>query len=694
MTNYFSDIPLWSLIFWGIFTLLISIYYYRPKKWLKELSNTKRWVLTTFRFLGLFVLGILLIGILIKSTTLETDRPSIITIYDNSNSMLNYKDSLSVEDRALAFSNELESKFNEKYNILNYTLDDVVKNTDSLNFNNEKTNLSDAINKVYNNYYGRNIGALILLSDGNYNRGMSPVFITEKFKNIPIFSLGVGDTIQKVDHLVGSLVGNEIAFLNNQFPIEVTIEGNLSNKKSFNISLFDNGEKIKTDRLEHQDSDYSLLKTKFLVDAKTTGVHHYVVKIETIEGESNIQNNERSIYVEVLDDRSNVLLLAEGLHPDIGAIKNALNQEQNIEVTTFLIKDIPNDLSNFDLIIWHSPGVSRNNEVFNRLLNLNKPFWYIIGSRTKQSVIEQLGIASNVQTTGQSDKVGVAYNEFFKPFELSKETRSNFAIFPPLTINYGKIQVNNSSNILGYQKVGAITKKDPLYYFGKKGSQKFGVTYGTGLWSWKLADYQKNSNNIAFNEVISKTIQYLIIKENTSRLRIKLPTLFNADENIIVNATFYNKSYQPITTPSISFEIINENNDKIDYSFLSGDEGYSLDLGRLQPGKYKWIAKCEFNGESFKKEGDFVVKKLELESVETKANHSLLNQIAENNNGSFYLLENYASLINDLNSSNDIVPVSYETSSYKKLIDYFWWFVLIVALFSLEWFLRRYNGGY
>jgi hypothetical protein len=654
----------------------------------------KRGVLISLRFLGLFLIGGLLLGVLIKSTTLETDKPSIITIYDNSSSILNYSDSSSVKGEVSKFENELESSFNNKFEILNYTLDGLIKNADSLSFNKETTSLSEGIDRVYNNYYGRNIGAVILVSDGNYNRGVNPAYVSEKFKNTPFYTLGVGDTIQKVDHLISSIVGNEIAFLNNQFPLEVTIEGNLSNKTSFDISLYDNGRKIKTKRLEHQDSDYSIIKTKFLIDAKSTGVHHYVAKIESIEKESNIQNNEKSIYVEVLDDRSNVLLLAEVLHPDIGAIKNALNEEQNIEVTSKLIKDLPEDLSQFDLIIWHSPGVSRDTKSFNRLLDLNKPFWYILGSRTKQSTIEQLKIASNVQTTGQSDKVGTAYNEFFKLFELSKEARSNFSIFPPLTINYGKIQINNSSNILGYQKVGAITKKDPLYYFGKKGIQKFGVTYGTGIWSWKLADYQSNANNNVFNEIISKTIQYLIIKENTSRLRIKLPNLFNADENIIVNASFYNKSYQPITTPTITFELIDKDDNKIDYSFLPGDEKYSLNLGRLQPGKYEWVAKSEFNGENFKKQGAFVVKKLELESIDTKANHSLLSQIAANSNGTFHQLSDHSSLINEIAQRSDIVPVTYETSSYKKLIDYFWWFVLIAALFSSEWFLRRYNGGY
>ncbi|MEX2485703.1 MAG: hypothetical protein WED10_14115 [Brumimicrobium sp.] len=694
MTDFLSDIPIWVLIFWAIFTLGLSIFYYRPKKWIKDINRFQRFALIGFRFLGLFIIGILLLGILVKSTAQETDKPSIITIVDDSKSMLNYSDSSSVKLNTKAFLDKINNVFGSDYTSLIYTLDSLHNVSDSMTYTNDKSNISEAIDDVYNNYYGKNIGAVILLSDGNYNAGTNPTYITEKFKKIPFYTVGVGDTLQKTDHFVSNIVANEIAFLDNQFPIEVTVEGNLTNDRSFNVVLYKDGKKVDSEKLTHADNDYSVLKTKFLINADEVGVHHYVVKIDDFSDEYNLENNEKSVYVEVLDDRSKVLLLAEGIHPDMGAIKNALDQEQNIEVESKLIKDTPSDLSKYDLIIWHSPGLSNKSDAFNRIVSAEKPIWYIIEPSIQASTIQKLNIASNVQTSSQSDRVGVEYNLNFTLFDISKETKKTMEIFPPLNTKYGKIRIHNSSSVFGFQKVGEVVKPESLYFFGKQSDQKFAVTYGTGIWSWKLADYQKNTNNNAFNEIVSKSVQYLVVKENTSRLRVHLPAIFDADEDILIGASFYNESLEPITTPSISFELTNENGDEIDYSFLPLDKKYSLDLGRLKPGAYKWVAHCKYNDETFTKKGAFVVRKIELESQDTKANHALLNQIATNSNGSFYTLENYSDLIDDINERDDISSVSYEISSYKNLIDYFWWFVLLVFLFGTEWLLRRYFGGY
>src|SRR5690554_7051818 len=145
----------------------------------------------------------------------------VITIVDDSQSMLNYADSNSVEDLTKAYLNAVNAKFDLKYNHLIFNLYEPVKTVDSLRFKNSKTDIGKALNRVYDNYYGRNIGAVVLLSDGNFNAGTTPLVIAEKFKKTPIYTLTVGDTIQKVDHLVKSIVANEIAFLGNKFPVEV-----------------------------------------------------------------------------------------------------------------------------------------------------------------------------------------------------------------------------------------------------------------------------------------------------------------------------------------------------------------------------------------------------------------------------------------------------------------------------------------
>lgn len=694
MTEIFSDTPLWTLIVWAVIVVSLSLFLYRKKSWVKEISQLRRITLISLRSLGLFLLGILLLGILIKGVDKEIDKPIIISIVDDSESMLNYADSASVKELTKEYLNTANLKFKERYNHLTFSLSDEIKDVDSLCFKNNRTNISHALNKVYDNYYGRNIGAIILLSDGNFNAGTTPLLITEKFKRTPIYTLSVGDTIQKVDHLIKSVINNEIAFLNNKFPVEVTIEGNKTPDKAFKLELLKDGRVIETQSLKHQNDDYSLIKATFHLEAKQVGMHEYTVKIEHLSNEFNFENNEKSFFIEVLDDRSKVLLVAEALNPDAGAVKSALISEQNIEVKTVSVNELPTSLEEYDLIVWLDPGVNKNPNDFKKLTDYKKAIWYFITPQTSRTAISSLQLQASINTTGRTDNVGAAFNQAFNLFKLSPETRKTIDQFPPLKSHYGSIKYNNSSSTLAFQKVGNIAKNEPLFYFGMRDKNKFAVTYGAGFWSWRLADYQINQSHNSFNELVRKTVQYLILKENTSRLRINLPSIANSEDEFIINGLFYNESYEPITEPSIHLELKKPNGEKFEYVFLPMEEEYHLNLGRLASGRYSWRAFTSYNNKDFAKEGSFAIKDLALEKQATKANHQLLQQIADNKNGKFEMLSDFQTVIDDIAQRDDIVPVAYESSSYKKLIDYFWLLIAIVFVFTTEWIMRRYLGAY
>ncbi len=647
------------------------------------------------RGLSLSLIGLLLANILIRSTEIDQNDPYLITIIDNSSSMLNYKDSLDVKTQIQALSEDLESSFEDHYNKLTYTLNESIENTDSLSFDLENSDHSSVLNNVYNEYYGRNIGAIVFISDGNYNEGVRPTFATEKFKNIPIYTIGVGDTIQKTDQRIQNIVANDIAFLDNSFPIEATIEGAKLAGEPFTVSLLEDGKELEKKEFKHADQNLSLSKIKFIVNAKSAGVHEYTLKVSIQEDEYNVENNVKRVYLEVLDDRSKVLLLAEGLNPDLGAIKMALAEEQNLEIEVVAVKDFEKieRLQSYDLIVWHNPGSRRDKKVMQMVSRSNKPIWYIIGPKTSQQTLDQLRLAPLIQTTGQKDNIGIAVNTSFNLFELSQSAVKAINDFPPLVAHYGKVKYPKVSSVLGYQKVGNIAKPEPIFFFGEK-EEKYAVTYGNGLWNWRLGSYQQNGSHEAFNELIQKTVQYLIIKENKSRLRISVPKEMNTAQETVVNARFYNESYEPITDPPVNLILTKNDQTSFEYAFLALDDFYELDLGKLDYGRYSWEANVSYNGESFSKRGSFAVDEVVLESQSTRSDHQLLNQIAINQNGKFYQLKEAKGMIEDLKNRKDITPVSYEQSTYQKLMDNLWWFVILILLIGGEWVLRRYNGGY
>ena len=91
----------------------------------------------------------------------------------------------------------------------------------------------------------------------------------------------------------------------------------------------------------------------FILQADQPGLHHYRVKLEALDGEQNTVNNSMDFYAEVLNARQKILLIADAAHPDIAAIRSAIDQNKNYDLTVRLSNEYDGDLSGYSLIILH-----------------------------------------------------------------------------------------------------------------------------------------------------------------------------------------------------------------------------------------------------------------------------------------------------------------------------------------------------
>ncbi len=119
-----------------------------------------------------------------------------------------------------------------------------------------------------------------------------------------------------------------------------------------------------------------------------------------------------------------------------------------------------------------------------------------------------------------------------------------------------------------------------------------------------------------------------------------------------------------------------------------------MNLGQLASGTYSWTTIAKFQGKTLFKSGEFVVEDVAIESLDTRANFSVLNQLTTQSDGSFETLNNYSKLIDQIAARKDITSVRYSDSGFTSLIDWVWIFVLLILLFGTEWFLRRFWGTY
>jgi len=688
-----ADFSLWWLVPIAILAAGISFYQYQNNAWFAEVKPKFQWGLRLLRFASLFLIGFLLLGIILQALNYREEKPIFITLIDNSASMLNYKDSSTVKNASEIFLEQLNKKFSERFELITLTVGSEVGNK-NFNFKENSSALELGFEKINVDYYNRNIGGIAFISDGNYNVGANPSYAAERISLTPIFSLAIGDTTPKKDHLIRNVQVNDIAFLKNDFPVEVDLEAFKIGARSVNLSIFHNGQKIGSQVVNYKNGKHDFQQANFVINASQPGFQTYTLKLEPIDGEYTLKNNTRTFYIEVIDARSKVLLLANAPHPDIAAMKEVLDDNENIETESLLIKDWNKSLDKVNLVIWHEPGNTIDASVLELIQSKKIPVFYILGPNTSTAVIAKLNLGIVAAPGTQTDDNQASLNPAFSAFEISDKVSDALNYYPPLKSKFGTLKLSGNAEILLSQRIGQIRKKEPLLFFQQQNNVRNGVLYGEGIWRWKLNDFVRTGTHDAFKDFWSKVFNYLLLKQQGAGLRVEFQKRFTIDEDVIVNASFYNAAMEPITKPAIEMKVTAENGKVYLSQFGAFGSSYKLSLGKLKAGKYNWTAKTSYDGKNYSKQGNFVVEDIQIEKSETTANHGVMKQLAKQSNGKFYYLNQYEKLLSDLEKREDIASVRYEETNFNNLIDYFSVFLVLFLLLAGEWFLRRYLGSY
>lgn len=670
--------------------VIVSVFYYRNQQQLNDVSKGKKRLLIGLRSASIALLLLFLLGIIIESKEYKTEKPLFISLVDNSASMLNYKDSSGVLKKYKELNQAIKEKYKDRFEFRDYIVGTDVTE-DTINFLDGVSDLDKGFEFIYSQFYNRNIGGICFVSDGNYTTGKNPVYSARKINLTPVFSIGVGDTVIKKDQLIKAVSANQVAFYKNEFPIEVDIEARKMGKGQSTVRLFKGEKEIAQQKVDFADGKIDFAHVNFSVNADEIGFVRYSVRIENKQNEITYENNVRTFYIEIIDSRSKVLILAKAPHPDLTSIKNVFDQDENTEVEIQLISEWNGSLKDYALLVWHGP--TANQTVIQQINTHKTPVLYLMTTQNNGSDANALNIGMKLSSRNGIDEVQSELNTGFQLFEISEELKSRIQQWPPLKVPFGKIEIS-AGNTLISQRIGNVKKTDPIIYFGGDLNKKYGVIIGEGLWRWKLMEFAKTQKTEAFTELIQKTTQYLTVKNNTDPFRIILPKRFNKNDEIILKAEYYNASLERITNPTVKFNLKDENNKVIPYEFAKSSADYNLSLGKLKPGKYTWTATAAFNGKTSKKNGVFVVEDISIEVLSTHADHGLLKQIAKETNGEFYALSQSEKLISDLEKRNDIVNIQYEESEFNDLVDWKWLFLLVVLLLGTEWFLRRFWGTY
>ena len=267
-----------------------------------------------FRFLVITIISFFLLSPFIKTSFREIEKPSIVIAVDNSQSIkANFKNASAetIEKNVQSLKENLAEKFDVK--ILSFGENS--KDADAFSFDEKLTNISGLFDEIQTRYSGRNLGSIILLSDGIYNAGSNPVYKAIELKT-PVFSVALGDTTLKKDIILSRVEHNKVAYLGNSFPLQISIDAKQAGGETTLLTVKKDSSIIFTRSITVSGSAYHLTVPVF-ADAKQKGIQRYKINLSSLAGEQNLLNNSADIFIEVLESKQKILLVANAPHPDL-----------------------------------------------------------------------------------------------------------------------------------------------------------------------------------------------------------------------------------------------------------------------------------------------------------------------------------------------------------------------------------------
>ena len=692
ITEYSIAFVFVCLALGALFTYLL----YRNSTFSKDLPKALFYTVIGARFILISFLSFLLLGPMLKVITREVERPIVIVAVDRSKSMANTKDSTAVFETVKNFLDKSNADLPADYDLKVLSFGDKVRENNNDAFIDKATDFTSLYDAIDIKFANRNVGAIVIASDGIYNEGSNPVYGPDRIK-APIYTLAFGDTTTRKDAAIAKVNINKVALLGNSFPIEVSLDAKQCAGNSLSLTVTeDTSLVVFTKTISLTSNDFRLNVPLFL-DAKKKGICRYRITINKLDGEVTYLNNTTDVFINVIENKQKVLILSSAPNPDIAALKNAIESSINYEVISLPVGDFAGRVSDYNLCILHGLPARNNaaSSIIDNLKNAGVPFWFILSSNTDINTLNNLSAGIQVANNrGSMQDVYPSVSNGFSLFTFSELLIDKIKEWPPLTSPFGVYTTKAGASALLNQKIGSVVTNQPLMVFSEQGNYKSVVLGGEGLWRWRLADYNSNGNHDLSNELILKTVQYLSVKDDKSPFKVNVKNAVKENESVVFDAELYNESGQLTNIPEAKITITDQNKKQFPYVFSRTEKAYTLNVGQFPVGKYTYKAEVKLGDKLFNRSGEFSVNALLLETVNTIANHQLLNSISVRSGGKMFLSTNYQELINVLKKQEDLKPMSFTRKKMEDMIDFPWVFFVLILLAAAEWFIRKRSGGY
>lgn len=707
-----SSFPAVLLILLAAMAVALAFWYYR--RTLPPLSRKQRTVLLILRSSALFFLFFLLGKPILTAVWHFVEKPRIVLLLDNSKSMRFYENNAAKVQEFLRlpeWQGLMERAALEVYTFGAHVRAHTFSELDTLAFDDDATRMSAAFQHIRQQYAGTKLHSVMLVSDGNSTDEGSPLYDALQC-GVPVYTLGVGDTLAWKDVLLKRVVTNEICYSGKRVPVNVVLHSSGCNGEKVDVSLRNDSGVVTTQSLTlgRGEQDYSV--TLFFVP-QGEGIQKYTVTVSSVKDEISQKNNSAAFFIKALKTKVNVLFIAGAPSPDVAFFRRTIDADSSYQLT-FLVQQPSgtlrpqlsrNMLQNVNCIVLagyptQSSAISELQILQNYCSREPKPM-FVLGSRIMD--FQKLGMICSylpaevrvLQTSEQTVFAAVSERMQFHPVVNVKSENGTFDLWsklPPIFLLPSSVTIKEGSLVLLNATV-RNTIIQPLVLARRGSAAKSILVLGYGVWRWKMLSQESEAAGIAYESFVRNSLQWLTTLEDEKRIRIQpFRRIFAAGDEIVFQAQLYDENYRTIDNADITVAI-SKGKDVYECVLTSlGNGQYEGSLQSLPSGEYRYRARATVQnillGQS---EGVFSVGEAQEEFLRTTMNQQLLQQLAVRTGGAFLPIAEGKKFF------GQFAQLPLNSREYERTVEYDltispWILSLVLFLFACEWFLRKRYG--
>ncbi len=674
----------------------------------------RRVLLTALRTVSLVVLAVLLAEPVIRFVERQTGEPVIAVLLDDTQSMrLSGPDSLGALDGFLERAVPAVPRGAAvRFYPFGSTLRGHVRPDDAgLTYPGQSTNLSGVFNEIAKRARDENIRAVVLASDGNYNEGRNPLNEIDGLA-LPVFTVGVGDTVRRRDVLVDRVFTNTLAYAGSSVPVEAYIRSYGYDDRRVEVTLTEGREVVgrNTVVLSAGKTEYPV---RFSVPAGAEGMHKYVASVGGLPGELTRENNRQTFFIRVLKSRIRVVLLAGAPSPDVPAVRQVIAADPQLEIRSFVQKSAGSFIggpptggvidSADCLVFVDFPSALTSDRTVADLVSAmergRKPLFYVHGKGVDTRKLAAFGARIPFTVSGRNtgeDLVFPTVPEMMKlnplvSTENGDVTPESWERLPPIYKLRSIFTARPGSQVLAFARIRTVTLAEPLVLTRNvRGMKSFAVT-GHSVFRWRLMAQGSAPTERFFPTMVSNAVRWLTTRENEKPVKVDpLKEIFTTVDPVGFRAEVYDEQLRPVENAEVNVQFNGPSGTRTVRLEPLGSGRYEGSSPATPAGDYTYSAAAKIGDRDLGSDnGRFAVGPVNVEYLATTMNRPLLEQLAEQSGGKFYPVDRSDSLWTDIALKADLVPVEKVRRREVELWNWPLLGALLVLLLAVEWFIRK-----